>query len=1121
MKLIIQKSMLLVLSISVMLVSFPVNGFSQNLNAVNTQNAETHSKIEVSDVPTIASQLELIDRREENVKHFRRADGSIDAIVYGYAVHAKDKNGNWHDIDNRLFLDESNSKKYKTLDNRIAFASTADSGNILTISEDGYQISMGLSLLDNSIQGSNTMIINNTSTAKIFNHESREEQLSKIPTSKNQDEYIEKLKNINNKTQVVYSNVYSGIDLKYTLESNSIKEYITVNSPMDEYSYHFSLKLTGLTAKLLDNRSISLYDTNTLEEKYQIPAPFMFDAANEISSNVSYDLVSIKDGVYILSIIADSNWINHESRSFPVIIDPSLQKPSIFYDTYINSSSPTTNYGYDDELWISSSRVSFIKANIDSIPTGSEIKLATLNVAYYYYSNVTDGYLNAGVYQVVKPWSESSLTWNIANQNNNMGLSTTLVSKRAMRGDNGAYIESPQWRDFLVTSLVQSWVNGSPNYGVALKYEDGTKSSVILCSYEFGAGYCAYFRIHYEDPISSGVYMIYSQHFGTSSPKIMDTTGGDKGYSLSGDEIQTWSTTASELIGTRSKRAQLYKITKLSNSFYTIRPMTNTALGLAADGNGVKALDGIGPNDVNSIEAKYCWEISYNYSTGYTFENLSTGKYISISATGTNGAAVELISDSSDSKTHWEVLEYTGNTDSMRNLLFNLDGSHIVPMGGSFDISNILNSCFFYSHIIGENVLPVTLSAQNYSGQTSSIAYISGSSLIGYANKAGMVNLKIQFGSGTSQIVKNFGFYFQPPNDTHFYLQNVRPSNGLEYGFVQPHATNTTAIKSDITFSPEQAWQLERLGSNTQYCLIKNVSTGKYLTSPATTLVDTIVSMSNLLPYVTSGGSTQPDPRQLWIIESAPSGSGGKRLRSQYMVNSGVNLCLAVRSSDNVLMQGAYVNNNSYLDEFNTLFFGNDVVFQRAHPYDPNDFYEGSYNSTLNYLSKQYDKFMLVHKTVPITYDTAISLVENSKITVFCGHANATEFNVSYYNMFSSRPSSSLKLGKLYNTDLYNNGIAQANLSGVDIIIFAGCEAAGSVSSGYNLANSAHKAGAQVSIGWADLTTSELFDWINYFFEALDNGNTSNAAKIYADGKMKKESSKTSIIYGNGAFKFN
>lgn len=46
---------------------------------------------------------EVVSRREENVKHFDLGHGRFQAVAYGNAVHRKDENGVWQDIDNRLY----------------------------------------------------------------------------------------------------------------------------------------------------------------------------------------------------------------------------------------------------------------------------------------------------------------------------------------------------------------------------------------------------------------------------------------------------------------------------------------------------------------------------------------------------------------------------------------------------------------------------------------------------------------------------------------------------------------------------------------------------------------------------------------------------------------------------------------------------------------------------------------------------------------------------------------------------------------------------------------------------------------------------------------------------------
>ena len=52
---------------------------------------------------------EVIERREENVKHFRLADGRIVAAVYGQPVHELDGSGEWIDIDNSLIMSRNDA----------------------------------------------------------------------------------------------------------------------------------------------------------------------------------------------------------------------------------------------------------------------------------------------------------------------------------------------------------------------------------------------------------------------------------------------------------------------------------------------------------------------------------------------------------------------------------------------------------------------------------------------------------------------------------------------------------------------------------------------------------------------------------------------------------------------------------------------------------------------------------------------------------------------------------------------------------------------------------------------------------------------------------------------------
>lgn len=88
--------------------------------------------------------IEILNRRARNVKHFRHEDGTIEAIIYGYAVHRQDEDGNWQDIDNR-FTDftSGNTTYYTTDDNRIRFTNTGVGQLTVTLDSKPYRINEG------------------------------------------------------------------------------------------------------------------------------------------------------------------------------------------------------------------------------------------------------------------------------------------------------------------------------------------------------------------------------------------------------------------------------------------------------------------------------------------------------------------------------------------------------------------------------------------------------------------------------------------------------------------------------------------------------------------------------------------------------------------------------------------------------------------------------------------------------------------------------------------------------------------------------------------------------------------------------------------------------------------
>ncbi|MGM9681406.1 MAG: DNRLRE domain-containing protein [Eubacteriales bacterium] len=583
--------------------------------AEDRSSASNLSASDNSDLGYNAATGELTALREESVKHFRLPDGTCQAIAYGSPVHRKDADGNWQDIDNRLETGQIGSSRLTTSDGTRSFSLNASSNELFTLRDGEHILSMSAAFACGQTA---------SATASVQNHGELTAYALQANTSG-----PEALVSADTTTRVTYENVSGGVDLEYILEGNDIKENIILNSASEgDYRYIFQLYLTGLDADLLEDGSIGLYDSDTGELSYLMPAPYMYDENGEISYDVSYDTVSVDNRLFI-AVEASSEWINDADRAFPVVIDPTLTRNAT-RDTYISSQYPDTNYGSSSRIWISANATAFIYIPMPTLPSNATITGASLNVAYYYYDSVTSGSIRVGAYLMGQSWTESGLTWTSANRTTNLGIAPTQLSTAYMYGNVGATETSPKWATFSIPSVVKDMYAGIPNYGFALKYLSGTNSSVILKSKEAGSTYCPYLSIVYqldELIVSNGTYILkngllnnYIQPDDSDSPNYSTNNAAIELHSFNGGTHQKWQITylhngyyriicsknnkalsvqigeentenASLVQTTRSPNyQQQWKITKTSHGMYKIKARSsesNTAdLCMASETNG-------------------------------------------------------------------------------------------------------------------------------------------------------------------------------------------------------------------------------------------------------------------------------------------------------------------------------------------------------------------------------------------------------------------------------------------------------------------------------------------------------------------------------------------------------
>ena len=635
------------IALSVIMCSMPVSALALNVDS-SAGDLESCVAKKTDDSADVKKELkekkglgivEIESLREKQTKHYQMSDGTYQALSFGAPIHRKGKDGKWQDIDNRLYKE---NESYKTKDGWFSFAANLSSGEIYSVNSEEYSFTVSYALSVSKSVGRTAPA--QTPLAVVKNHAEK----TSLSAYKTDAEKMDAIASIDNTTRVFYEDVYEGVDFEYIISSNDVKENIILNTNSGKHEFVFYIESVGLKAEMASNGSIQLLDIESEECAYCIPAPYMYDSEGDYSYNVQYSLLEKSNGRYEIKIIADESWLNSSETVYPVVIDPTITQLAMF-DTYIYSSYPTTNYGGSEQLWVSSSRISYIRTPMPTLPEYARISFARLNVKYYYNDTVSSGNVNIGLYKCLKSWHEYGLTWNGANTWTNKGLSTDRSASATATATDTTHATTPGTISFNVYELVKQWYAGETNYGVGLKYESGSNSSVVLCSFETSNEYRATFSIIYviaTPVIENGTYFIQNGHL--------------KNYLQIGDEYApdyTDENAILELWDFDGGDYQKWNITFLHNGYYKIAS--------AQSGKVISVKEGEeDEGDVSlrmttyTASANQQWAISMAHEGQYKIDPKSSVGCSTDWCMAAGSAVIESITDGRNV----EQREYTDNT---------------------------------------------------------------------------------------------------------------------------------------------------------------------------------------------------------------------------------------------------------------------------------------------------------------------------------------------------------------------------------------------------------------------------------------------------------------------------
>ena len=276
-----------------------------------------------------------------------------------------------------------------------------------------------------------------------------------------------------------YKNIYNNVDLQCNVTTKGVKENIVLNSPNVNNEYVISYNIGKLIPKLKDDNTIDLYNGKNIV--YTISAPYMVDANQKYSENISLVILNHKDDTMQVKLIADKDFLLSSDIKYPVTIDPEISSGQALNTNYSYIGYGTSSTKYNPPYLLSSSE--YFRWIIKKMPTLSSAQKITKATYSYSISSVVGDLSNDKPF-IIK----------LHNYKNTAPYYDSLVK------DYCAVANSSDEVSFDITSLVNSWATGeSTNNGFILEAKDSAKTRTVNLSIGDKTHHKPMFTMVYKD----------------------------------------------------------------------------------------------------------------------------------------------------------------------------------------------------------------------------------------------------------------------------------------------------------------------------------------------------------------------------------------------------------------------------------------------------------------------------------------------------------------------------------------------------------------------------------------------------------------------------------------------
>jgi RHS repeat-associated protein len=190
-----------------------------------------------------------------------------------------------------------------------------------------------------------------------------------------------------------YEATSADTSFEFTTLGDGLKENIVLASPSAPRRYRFELTASDGIEPVLDGEGAVDFRAADGQVVSTLPAPVMLDSSPEAnaSTDAHYELEDTGEGRWVLTVNAESQWLDRPDLTYPVDLDPTLHVATPTLDCWIYYSEATggegshgcsgpTLYTADNQGTKNSWYRSLVRFSLSSVPTDAEVTAATIGL---------------------------------------------------------------------------------------------------------------------------------------------------------------------------------------------------------------------------------------------------------------------------------------------------------------------------------------------------------------------------------------------------------------------------------------------------------------------------------------------------------------------------------------------------------------------------------------------------------------------------------------------------------------------------------------------------------------------------------------------------------------------